>query len=551
MKKNLLYLCSSILFLILSINTQAQTTDWLWAKSACDLSFATSITAISTDPSGNIFIAGSFRDSARFGGIVFHPVGTMNMFVAKYDSSGNFLWILPALGTNVPPYNLITDICTDSSGNCYFTGFFNGNITMSHDTITSLNSMPDVFVGKVTASGNVEWLQQGTGPSSDYAYGIGLDADGNCYIGGSFEQSISFGSLQLSANNSSYDVFILKLDGNGNFLSAKSAGGTAIDLIKAMAVDENGNCFVTGTFTSPDIVFGSDTLYYTNSGADAFVAKFDSAGNALWGNIGSGPGNQEPASIASDQNGNCYVTGVFKADTMYLDTFTLITYSYWDFFTAKYDSSGNLTWAGHQGGSSFGAENSNGIAADTAGNFYTTGLFRTPATFDTINVTSISASDIFVTKFNATGSAEWVEQSGSGSGGLTSSSIHIDNSGNIFIAGSYEASTLIGYDSLVVQPGFTAGYYIAKIGAIDTTTTGVMAVPGKNFSIYPNPATNELWIGNADPGDELWIIDMLGNTVYTSGVETNRINISNLASGLYIVELRSASGIRNHLLIKE
>ena len=552
MKKNLQYLALIIFFGSLISKTNAQYTDWLWAKSACDLSFATGITSITTDPSGNIYISGNFRDSARFGNTIYHPIGTVNMFVAKYDSSGNFIWMNPGSGNSVPPYNLVTDLCTDSSGNCYFTGYFNGNIIMNHDTITSMGSTPDVFVGKIGSNGTVLWLQQGSGPSSDYAYGIGVDADGNCYIGGSFEQSISFGNLQLSANNSSYDSFILKLDANGNFSSAHSAGGSALDLMNSMAVDKNGNCFITGTFTSPELVFGSDTLHYTGTGADAYVAKFDSAGNPLWANSGYGPGNQEPYSIAADKNGNCYVTGIFKADTMHLDTFTLVTYGYWDFFTAKYDSSGSLAWAGHQGSATFGPETSSGIATDTSGNFFTTGLFRNPATFDTINVSSLSPSDIFVTRFNATGSAEWVEQSGSGSGGLTATAIQIDEQGNIFITGSYEASTIIGNDSLVVQPGFTAGFYFAKLGTIDTTTTGMfLNQPDKNFSVYPNPASTELRISNAEPGNEIRIYDMLGNTIYTSAITNKVIDVTSLSPGLYFIELRSESISKNQLFIKK
>ena len=553
MKKNLPYLyLLSLLFSFPAI-VSAQTTDWLWAKSACALSAATSITAVTTDPAGNIFIAGNFRDSARFGNTVFHPVGTANMFVAKYDSSGNYIWMLPGSGNNNPPYNLVTDICTDSAGNCYFTGYFNGNIIMSHDTITSAGSMPDVFAGKITPNGTIAWLQQGSGPGSDYAYGIGLDADGNCYVGGSFDQQISFGSIQLSANNASNDIFILKIDVNGNFSSAHASGGSAVDLVSSMTVDKNGNCFLTGTFTSPEFIIGPDTLHYASTGADAYIAKFDSSATALWGRAGYGPGSQDPSSIATDPSGNCYVTGVFKADTMFADTVMLVTYGYWDFFTLKYDPSGNLLWAGHQGGSSFGTESSTGIVADSTGNFYTTGLFRSPATFDTINVTSLTNNDIFVTKFNSTGSAEWVEQSGSASGGLLASSIHMDEMGNIFIAGSYETSTIIGNDSLAVLPGYTAGYFIAKIGLIDTTSTGVFSHhAGKNFSVYPNPASTELWIGNAGNDNvDVSIYNMLGNLISKPAYTNKRIDISSIPSGLYFIELRSELVYQNQLFIKQ
>ena len=372
-KKLLLFL----FFISVFKQGNSQAPEWEWAKSACLISVATNVTSITTDPSGNIFIAGNFRDSALFGSTVYHPTGTANMFLAKYDSTGGFLWMRYAKGANAPALHLVTDICSDSVGNCYITGYFNGQAIFDHDTITSIGPLPDVFIAKFTPSGSVAWLQQGTGVSSDYAHGIGLDADGNCYVGGTFQVAVDFGNLHLAANNSSNDIFVLKLDGAGNFISGHTAGGSSGELLNTMAVDKAGNCYVAGTFLSTDFVFNTDTLIYSNTSADAFTAKFDSAGNALWAAAGTGPSNQEPSGISYDQSGNCYVTGIFKGDTMYLDTTTLITFGYWDFFTAIYDVSGNLTWAGNQGSSTFGTEVCLGIVTDTSGNFYTTGQFRT------------------------------------------------------------------------------------------------------------------------------------------------------------------------------
>jgi hypothetical protein len=555
MKKTLHFYFLLALLFSFSVKINAQQIDWLWAKSACALSAATNVTSITTDQSGNIFIGGNYRDSALFGSTVFHPVGTSNMFVAKYDSSGNFLWMLPGVGTNSPPYNLVTDLTTDSSGNCYFTGFFNGNIIMSHDTITSAGSSPDVFVGKISSSGTVIWLQQGLGSGSDYSYGIGLDMNGNCYIAGSFDQGINFGGILLSANNASNDIFITKLDNNGNFLSAKSTGGTSTDLVNSLAVDKNGNCFLTGTFTSPELIFGIDTLHYASTGADAYFARFDSSGNALWGRAGSGPGIQEPSSIAIDPNGNTYVTGVFKGDTMFIGPYTLVTYGYWDFFTAKFDTSGTVSWADHQGSSAFGPESSSGIVADSAGNYFTTGLFRDPASFDTITVTSPGNSDIFVTKFSSADSALWVEQSGSASGGLTSTAIHMDERGNIFIVGSYETSTIIGNDSLVVQPGYTAGYYFAKIGTVDTaTTTSVtfLSQVKEELIVYPVPASDKLYFTFSQNTSAVSVCDMMGNTILEQTQPgLNVINISSLAPGIYMLETIKDGALMRKKFIKQ
>ena len=137
--------------------------------------------------------------------------------------------------------------------------------------------------------------------------------------------------------SNSNDIFLVKLNAAGNFIAAHHAGGSAVDLVNAMSTDDSGNCYITGTFNSPEVVFGNDTLVYTSSGLEAYIARFDSAGNSIWGRAGTGPGNQEPSGIAVGINGNCYIAGVFKGDTMYLDTTTLITYGYYDFFTSVHD----------------------------------------------------------------------------------------------------------------------------------------------------------------------------------------------------------------------
>ncbi len=543
---------ASLLLWVLFINhSNAQPPNWAWAKSACSLSAATSITSITTDPSGNIFIGGNFRDSALFGSTAYHPVGTANLFLAKYNTAGDFLWMQQAKGANAPPYDLITAICTDTSGNCYITGYFNGLKIFGHDTVVSMGSNPDVFIAKYNPSGILMWLKQGTGPGSDYANGIGLDIDGNCYVAGSFEQGITFGSTVLSANNSSNDIFILKIDPSGNIISAHGTGGSALDLMNSLAVDKDGNCFVTGTFNSQNIIFGSDTLYSTNTNVDAFIAKFDSSGNALWGRAGSGPGNQEPSGIAADEFGNCYATGIFKGDTMFLDTTTLVTYGYFDFFTAVYDGSGLLTWAGHQGSATFGTENSTAITTDTSGNFYTTGQVRNPSTFDPIVLSSAGALDIFIAKFNASGSAEWVQQSGSSSSTLTSTAMHRDADGNIFITGVFEQSTTIGTDSLLVVPGYISGYYIAKLGnGINTgiQNTGVSSSP---VTIYPNPVTDKLHITNAFNHSSVSVYDLTGSRIYqTEEPGTEYIDVKYFPSGIYFLQIATGSSIQWKKFIK-
>lgn len=559
MVATILYLCRMmkkllllLLFSAAQLMSSGQTPVWMWAKKACSLSNATSITAVTTDLSGNIFIAGNFRDSAMFGTGIYHPTGTMNLFVAKYDSLGSLLWMRSAKGPNSPPYDLATALCTDAAGNCYATGFFNGPAVFNNDTIVSTGSAPDVFVVKYDPSGNVAWLTRGGGTGSDYAYGIAVDSAGTCYVGGFFDASATFGTTTLTANNSSTDIFIGMIDTHGGFSNAVSAGGSAVDVMTAMSQDAQGNCYVTGTFNSPSITFGNSTITYTGSGTDAYVAKFNPAGVALWGQSAGGPANQEPSAIATDRTGNCYVTGVFKGDTMYFGNTTLTTYYYWDMFTARYDSSGNLMWAKHQGSASFGPDVSLGIATDSAGNCYTTGRFSTPATFDTITVNAAGPADIFVAKFDSGGTAEWVKQSGSSSNVLSSASIHRTASGSIFITGSFEQNTTLGFDSLTADPGFTAGYYIAKLDLINTTSVAEHSVDNDRITLFPVPVQQSLYISPAQINAIAAVYDVCGKQVCSLNLINGRTaDVGQLSPGIYFLELINGDVLTREKFIKQ
>src|SRR5690606_35340757 len=117
-----------------------------------------------------------------------------------------------------------------------------------------------------------EWATKAGGPSNDRGYGIATDASGNSYVTGTFQGSVNFGNTSLTAT-AWEDIFIAKLDPQGNFLWATRAGGGPKDI----ATDVSGNCYVIGSFSGTSD-FGSITLTASNTGRNIFIAKLDPAG---------------------------------------------------------------------------------------------------------------------------------------------------------------------------------------------------------------------------------------------------------------------------------
>ena len=126
---------------------------------------------------------------------------------------------------------------------------------------------------------------------------------------------------------------------------AKRIGGNNIDIGNSICTDANGNIYVTGLFKSDSIIFGNTTL--THLGFDGiFIVKYDISGNILWAKGISGLGAIYSNSICSDSNSNVYITGQFTTNSITFDNITLTNNgSTQNIFIVKYDSLGNVLWA--------------------------------------------------------------------------------------------------------------------------------------------------------------------------------------------------------------
>jgi hypothetical protein len=161
------------------------------------------------------------------------------------------------------------------------------------------------------------WAKAFGGDQLDETHSVVVDDAGNVYAVGNFSSTVDFdpgnGVYELTSNGS-YDVFILKLDVNGNFVWAKAAGGTNTDFAAAVTLDAAGNVHVTGSYYATiDIDPGDGITTITSEGhEDGFILKLDNDGNFIWGKSFGGTDQKDIGkSIAVDDDGNVYTTGSF------------------------------------------------------------------------------------------------------------------------------------------------------------------------------------------------------------------------------------------------
>ena len=170
-----------------------------------------------------------------------------------------------------------------------------------------------------------QWATNAGGSDVDFGNGIAIDSNDNSYIIGYFEYSASFGSYSVTSYGST-DIFVAKIDTNGNWQWAVNAGGISSDSGYAIAVDSNGNSFVTGYYRD-NANFGPYILT-SNGVQDIFIAKIDTNGNWQWAASAGGSSDDIARAIAIDNNGNSYITGNFRntAVIIYIDYFIILIY---------------------------------------------------------------------------------------------------------------------------------------------------------------------------------------------------------------------------------
>jgi hypothetical protein len=280
---------------------------------------------------------------------------------------------------------------------------------------------------------------------SDYGISIAVDGIGNVYVTGGFEGTATFGETSLTSALS--DIFVAKYNSSGTLQWVQQAGGRGADYGKYISVDGSGNVYVTGVFMET-ATFGAVSLTSVRYD-DIFVAKYNNSGTIQWAQSAGGMSDDEGNGIAVDGSGNAYVTGYFNGTATFGAT-SLTSAGSSDIFVAKYNSSGTLQWVRQGGGAS--SDGGKGITADGSGNVYVTGYFNGTSTFGTTSLTSAGSSDIFVAKYNSSGTILWAQKAG-GSNYDEGNGIAVDGGGSVYVTGHLEDTAIFGLTSLTSAGG--------------------------------------------------------------------------------------------------
>lgn len=399
MKSSLIIIVVSILF----INTYAQT--YNWAKKGGSWAYDYGY-GIANDPAGNVYVAGKYEMNAVFNNVTVPCQGNHDIFLAKYNSSGALTWIRTAGGhTGDYAHCLAIDnsyvyIAGEIEGSGNPVKFIGSNITLYP------KGDNDIFVAKYDFNGNILWAKRAGDYDGEKALGVTSDQNGNVFICGYFKNKTVIGTTTLYSSGG-YEIFIAKLDPNGNWLWAKKAGGTGRDEAKSIKCDAAGNVYVCGMHAN-GAKFDNQTLYTPDGYVNGYFAKYSNNGSLIWVKSLGGRYDDIAWSITRDTFGKMFISGQFNSSMNFGST-NLYTTGSADIFVAAFDLNGNAIWAKKAGG--YGNDVARGIGTDGK-NIFITGQYGGTATFGSLSKTAADNSDIFFSCLNNNGQFLWTTTAG-------------------------------------------------------------------------------------------------------------------------------------------
>lgn len=459
--------------------------------------------AVLNDSDNNIIMIGEFEGAIDFDpGPDQHVLhGTYgSRYILKLNSSGEFEWVKKIEWSIHPIYSVTIDVYD----NLLFTGTFESPIDFDPgpgSAIHTSNGFRDIFIVKLDSLGDYLWSRTYGNSGMDEGGGITADRDGNIYCTGEFAGPIDFDpgpNVHTISSQGYQDVYVLKLDQNGNFIWVRRFGGHYHDKGQYITTDSFGNVITKGFVEdNGDLDPGTGVApFQTEAIQDHFIHKMDSSGNFIWGRTFFGDFHDFGQDLKCDRSDNIIFMGSFftSADVdPSADTFKIFTNGQRDVFFLKLSAEGNFKWAKVIGG--INDDRGYNVSIDSNNNIYSSGYFSYGVDVDPgpdeYNIQVIGYYDAYIHKMDSLGNFIWVKSIGSPEYWSWASFLSLDKYGNIYRAGNFMNTTDLnpgpGTDYYTAY-GNNQNMYLQKFGKC-TSMISVDTVEACNYYVWINGQT--------------------------------------------------------------
>jgi gliding motility-associated-like protein len=428
--------------------------DWGWT---IDSDYSSEAKSVAYDASGNSYVCGHVTANCHFSSSiqVSNIQGGSDVYISKYNPAGMLLWVKHLTGNG---FDRATDIAIGPDNSPVVSGTFTNQLQADNSTINAQNNSQDIFVLKITDSGQTLWLKQEGGLGPEIANGITVDQQNNVLITGNFTgssilQGQSYTSLiDPFTNLSSSDMFVSKYTANGNPTWIKIGASTKNDKGSAVAVNSQQQVFVCGQFSS-NFTFANTAISNVNNNV-GFLAKLDNAGSFLFLETMKA-GSVLPNDLSIGMDNQVVICGDFSSTMTYSNPGNSISSTYSDrIFIIKTNDSGVFQWS-----KTFGSSNPlsvKSLAINPSNGIFITGFFN--CSFDELRNlpgnhdgmwNSVGFGDVYTIALNASGTLNWSKQAGSQKDDLGQGIAAYGNLNPVFVG--YHSEQLFFPSSLTVN----------------------------------------------------------------------------------------------------
>jgi hypothetical protein len=548
----------TILFILVSIQIQAQQLDWSRSLGSSSTPKAASVRE---DVDRNVYIASQISGNVDVDpgpDTIFTHSFNNGLLVEKLDPQGNYVWHFYISQSLVQ----IAPLCMQFTDDSHFllVGYSSGKIDLDPGPDSTFFDGSGLFIAKYDTSASLMWMKsiQNAGMSGpEMNTYFNLDQAGNIYLIGNGYTSSDFDPDTPVVSLTHNGVFFAKYDSTGQFIFVKGLPGYAniygIDIL----CDKADNIYVCGSFDDQmDIDPSPDTVPLVAAGSngynDIFIAKYTPTGDLNWdfsiGNVALDDNNM----FALDDSANIYLTGNYTAGSLtQVDfdpgpaTHSLTSVGY-DIFIAKYDSSRNYQWVRKISGT--GDQRFKSMRRSANGNIYMTGEYMNTTDFDpgtgnTNTQANQNSRDVFTAVYDNNGNYMNSMHIGSPNADYVWD-MELTNSFGFYLLGVYQ-------DTLDCDPDTTISnligdqnnnIFIAKYSWPVLSMNENVEV--NEIKCYPSPASDFLNIELPDGinAREISIYNMTGQKLISSNCRLPKttLNVGNFNPGIYLLRVEGA-----------
>lgn len=369
---------------------------------------------VAPDGQGGVYYAGSMDGTVKFDNDTLITGGGRDIFLARLDADGKVLWAKRFGNAGDQDPSAIT---VDSAGNVYLGAIVAGTINFGGGDLPA-GGYTDIALASFDAMGNHRWSKRYGDSAAQEPHGMGISPAGELIVGGSFGGTFSTGPTTLTSKGS-WDIFVTKLNSaTGEEIWAKQIGSTGTEVSDGLAVDPNGGMWLIGRYEGFVNLGGNVLPTSSQSDYNVFVLKLDGNGQHVFSN-GFGDDNlsQNARGLAVDKDGALIFGGDFEGTMNFGGAALTSPLGSRDIFVTKLSSSGMHVWSKKFGGNS--DDYWPRIAVDPANNVFISCYFTNSIDFGGNTLLSDGSFDFAVARLDADGQHVWSRRYGGNPGELT------------------------------------------------------------------------------------------------------------------------------------